>query len=442
MFKLQNSQYLVYSYYSTDVIKALQNTWNDLLLFLKKPKDQKDHVQSLSLKGQRLFSVLAIDILIMILLTLLIGLLEQAGVYSLEDHQLFDLLKLPPLQILLLGVLLLPFIEELIFRLYLRLPQNIPLQSFIIIASFTGQKNKEKLKAYIEQRWRTYYKIIFYLAAFIFALVHISNFEYSITLLAFTPLLVAPQFAVGLFTGYLRVKYGFIWGFYLHALHNLIAFGVTLLFMGEPVEKLAIENEQYSLKIEEVIRAETATLMFSSDAVRVEGVTFKTLLAKLMNKEEKLISVHGDEPSQQINLTFEAYADSLNANQVVLDQLQDAYNFTITKKPVLKGIWMLQIADTTRLMSHKSDSANSSKIDISAKNISMTNADTKQLVETLNANYDEYLSTSVTLSDKFDFEISRVAFDTLMNSLQNKYGLMLTKDTMQIEQVDVYFEDQ
>ena len=273
-------------------------------------------------------------------------------------------------------------------------------------------------------------------------MVHITNFEHSAALLVFTPLLVAPQFIVGLFIGYLRVKYGFIWGFYLHALHNLILFGSILPFIGEPVEKLAIENEQYSLKIEEVIRAETATLMFSSDAVRVEGVTFKTLLAKLMNKEEKLISFHGDEPSQQINLTFEAYADSLNANQVVMDQLQDAYNFTITKKPVLKGIWMLQIADTTRLMSHKSDSANSSKIDISAKNISMTNADTKQLVETLNVNYDEYLSTSVTLSDKFDFEISRVAFGTLINSLQSDYGLMLTKDTVQIEQVDVYFEDQ
>ena len=441
MFKLQNSQYLVYSYYSTDVIKALQDTWNDLLLFLKKPKDQRDPVQSLSLKSQRLFSVLAIDIPIMILLTLLIGLVEQTEVYSLENHQLLDALSLPPLQILFLFVLLIPFFEELIFRLYLRLPQNIPLQSLIVIASFTGQKNKEKLKTFIEQRWRTYYKIIFYLAAFIFALVHISNFEYSITLLAFTPLLVVPQFAVGLFTGYLRVKYGFIWGFYLHALHNLIAFGVTLLFMGEPVEKLVIENEQYSLKIEEVIRAETARLMFSSDAVRVEGVTFKTLLAKLMNKEEKLISVHGDEPSQQINLTFEAYADSLNANQVVLDQLQDAYNFTITKKPVLKEVWMLQIADTTRLMSHKSDSVNS-KIDISAKNINMTNADVSQFIETLNANYDAYLSTSVTLSDKFDFEISRVAFDTLINSLRSDYGLMLTKDTMQIEQVDVVFEDQ
>ena len=442
MFKLQNSQYLVYSYYSTDVIKALQDTWNDLLLFLKKPKDQRDPVQSLSLKSQRLFSVLTIDIPIMILLTLLIGLLERAGVYSLEGHQLLDALSMPPLQILFLFVLLIPFIEELIFRLYLRLPQNIPLQSLIVIASFTGQKNKEKLKTFIKQRWRTYYKIIFYAAAFIFALVHITNFEHSAALLVFTPLLVAPQFIVGLFIGYLRVKYGFIWGFYLHALHNLILFGSILPFIGEPVEKLAIENEQYSLKIEEVIRAETATLMFSSDAVRVEGVTFKTLLAKLMNKEEKLISVHDDEPSQRINLTFEAYADSLNANQVVLDQLQDAYNFTITKKLALKEIWMLQIADTTRLMSHKSDSANSSKIDISAKNISMTNVDIKQLIEALNENYDEYLSTSVKLSDKFDFEISRVAFDTLINSLQNKYGLLLAKDTMQIEQVDVYFEDQ
>lgn len=146
MFKLQNSQYLVHSYYSTDVIKALQDTWNDLLLFLKKPKDQKDPVQSLSLKSQRLFSILAIDLPIMILLILLIGLVEQTGVYSLENHQLLDALSLPPLQILFLFVLLIPFIEELIFRLYLRLPQNILLQSFITIASFTRQENKENLK--------------------------------------------------------------------------------------------------------------------------------------------------------------------------------------------------------------------------------------------------------------------------------------------------------
>ncbi len=137
---------------------------------------------------------------------------------------------------LLLGILVVPFIEEIIFRLPLRYERNYIFQ---LIDFISGNR--------VQKVWKKHYVFFFYAFAITFGLLHITNYENTELLFYFiAPFLVLTQFVTGLFIGYLRLKAGFFWGFLFHAFFNGIAFLVGILFYHN------VETISYSdTKIEE-----------------------------------------------------------------------------------------------------------------------------------------------------------------------------------------------
>lgn len=66
-------------------------------------------------------------------------------------------------------------------------------------------------------------KCIFYIAAVLFGLVHISNFSpFYPNLFLIYPVFVLPQLIMGFGFGYVRIKYGFFYGFIIHFMVNLM----------------------------------------------------------------------------------------------------------------------------------------------------------------------------------------------------------------------------
>lgn len=150
---------------------------------------------------------------------------------------------------LLYIVLLGPFLEEVIFRLPLKLEKiAIGISAGIIcyrllaghILMFDFSEPHCYLKivlalasivliaGFLPDSWlfytKKYYAIYFYLIAIIFALVHLDNFEsYQSSVIIFYPLFTLPQFVMALFIGYSRMELGFFYGVALHALINLTA---------------------------------------------------------------------------------------------------------------------------------------------------------------------------------------------------------------------------
>lgn len=146
-----------------------------------------------------------------------------------------------------------PFIEETLFRLPLNLKRTSMSLSVALIAyCLTGKPfsfDPHEMYSYVrigialsafvlillffpvvwlEEIREKYFKLLFYISAVLFALVHISNFApYNSKILFFYPLYTLPQFFMGLIIGYIRVKEGFFYGWALHALINLPA---ALLF--------------------------------------------------------------------------------------------------------------------------------------------------------------------------------------------------------------------
>jgi hypothetical protein len=150
---------------------------------------------------------------------------------------------------LLYVILLGPFFEELIFRLPLSLEKRsigvcFAVTSYWLLINhriyeveydnpYWYLKLSIALSVFIltvkffPNSWLTTIKINFlqhtiYFTSSVFALLHITNFApYNAHVIFFYPVFVLPQFLMGLFLGYARIKYGFLYGVALHGLINL-----------------------------------------------------------------------------------------------------------------------------------------------------------------------------------------------------------------------------
>ncbi|WP_207436016.1 CPBP family intramembrane glutamic endopeptidase [Sabulibacter ruber] len=202
------------------MLKALRETGGDLLGFLRNPREEPSPVQTGSLKAKRLFSLLAIDYGAMFLVQSLKELAQWLGLVAYEDHNLDDTLKEWSAGAVILSLMVvMPFIEELIFRLGLRFERNALVQFALLLSKAAGKLGRAKTEVFLREGWRRFYPLVFYLLAALFALVHISRYEGEEGL---WPILVLPQFISGLLMGYLRVRHGFNMGFLLHAIRNAI----------------------------------------------------------------------------------------------------------------------------------------------------------------------------------------------------------------------------
>jgi len=71
----------------------------------------------------------------------------------------------------------------------------------------------------------------------LFAFIHLFNYTDAKHLYLWAPLLTMAQFVTGLIIGYLRVRFGFLWGWSYHAVYNLVFFSLSLVSVeGQPVQ--------------------------------------------------------------------------------------------------------------------------------------------------------------------------------------------------------------
>lgn len=134
---------------------------------------------------------------------------------------------------LLWMVLFVPYIEELIFRHFLR---------------YQGFKARVISRA----KWNRIFPALVYMSSLLFGLLHAFNYENTgIWYFLLTPFVVLSQLIGGLIIAFVRVRLNFYWGFMMHAFWNFI-FALLLplgyAFFTQPhIEK----SPNYSITIEE-----------------------------------------------------------------------------------------------------------------------------------------------------------------------------------------------
>jgi len=186
----------------------LKNIFLDLIKFIKHPKDEQlNYTKSLILK------TIGIILIIEILFTFLIIVPLNYGINSVLN------IKTPRFEyrytlLFALGmyVLIIPLLEEIFFRLFLR---------------YNGL-NKLIFK---KEKWEKLFPFFVYLSAIFFGLMHITNYTYeNINLILFAPIIIASQLIGGFIIAYIRVKFNFGWGVIYHWTWNFIfAFAFPLL---------------------------------------------------------------------------------------------------------------------------------------------------------------------------------------------------------------------
>jgi membrane protease YdiL (CAAX protease family) len=180
----------------------MKETFRNLITYLKNPVLEKDTNTNLSYRFNIFLQILVISLLTGIVISPIFALFEALQWVNMDNHKVaaqFENMGI--LQIFLLGAMLMPVLEETIFR--------GPITAF------------KKPKSF---------KIAFYTFALLFGFIHISNFEITTSVLLLSPLLVLPQILLGSYFGYIRVRLGLHWSMLLHGCYNGTLILISHLF--------------------------------------------------------------------------------------------------------------------------------------------------------------------------------------------------------------------
>jgi membrane protease YdiL (CAAX protease family) len=182
----------------------------EVIEFTKNPVYQEDKNSNLKYRLFVFFQLLVWAMVLSFFFGILIGSIESVWNLDLGKHAIDEFMAMySPFVLFGAAVLLAPVLEELFFR--------------------------GPLVFFKESR---HFKYIYYTSILMFGFYHITNFELTKTTLLIAPLLVAPQLSVGVFLGYIRVRFGLLWAMALHAGYNLIFIGpvVVLQLLNIPLE--------------------------------------------------------------------------------------------------------------------------------------------------------------------------------------------------------------
>jgi membrane protease YdiL (CAAX protease family) len=438
---------------TTGMFNSMKVIFLDFISFLKNPVEQADPVQTRSEKAKKLFTLLLMDIPVMGVLIGVLSGMEALGLFDLDTTKFNMLfLTIPVWPLILILVILIPFFEELIFRLYLRYKYNYLLRFFVFLSSILGFQNHKKFETHVNQFWIRRYKTIFYFSAILFGFVHLANYGYTTMILIFSPLIVAPQFVAGLFLGYLRVRHGLISGFLLHAMHNAIIFCIPLLFMAGSLKNLTAETDAYTFEINGSTNLSDAGLFqYYADSVIISNSSIKSILIELFDKDELFIFKGSNEPfmNASINLKIKnkQLSDTLHRKDInyqmhrknILNELSKSYGFKIVNEYKNQDVWELCLVDSGLLAKFVTDSIKSNRIDAFAGEISSSNTSLWQLSKALSKACNKHIVNKTGTKKKYALKLQTNDFEALQKQLSTEYGLSLKQATKEIDFTTIEF---
>lgn len=182
----------------------MKKTFEEIFTYIKHPTLITDENTNINYRISKFLKVLLICIITAFIFISITAIFEELGFIKENLHK-FEKIK-ANLSFFLLAVVFAPLIEELIFR--------APLVLF-----------NEK-----------YFKYGYYSLALVFGYIHIFNYEINTNVILFSPLLIAPQIFMGLYFGFIRVKFGLTWSVLMHSLYNLIL--ITPYFIAITYDKV------------------------------------------------------------------------------------------------------------------------------------------------------------------------------------------------------------
>ena len=349
------------------------------------------------------------------------------------------------------SVVLLFFAGTLLFKkLHLSLALSIPLfvvfTAFLIFYIFNRRmaENRDKFLS-------SNYPYFFYSLTILFALIHISNFSYSASHLLFAPIIVLPQFVASFLFGFIRIKQGFIWGFFLHALHNAIFLVPVLLFPAINNPKLIekIDKDDYTFEVYEGFRFNNPEFAKSEPVSAPRKITpneivmygtFKNVVSTLTQTNKKYIWFKNSILSEkEISLYFKNDSAKIESayfgSRLAFENLLKSYNLETKNEKRNLTVWNLSVKNEQLFATHFSDSVNSiSKSNIrgffgARDTLKLNDINSESLAKTLRIAFDTEIKNDIDKNTLFSIKIPNNDFYNLKKFLESNYGLTIEKKT-------------
>jgi hypothetical protein len=220
------------------------------VLFLKHP-DQEPESLTKSQKFSNIFKLLCWSYFLVFIIGTGINALLRMINYTGTNRVGTVSISYDQLTIIILASIVIPLIEEIMFRLPLRFrPINLALATFFFVRSlytifsvsivknpidnliigliisfiwsglvfyiFRYVIDQHKAQMFYKKR----FKSLFYFSVILFGALHIFNYSDWKSLLFLAPIIVLPQIIIGFALGFIRIKYGFWYGFITHGVYN------------------------------------------------------------------------------------------------------------------------------------------------------------------------------------------------------------------------------
>lgn len=199
------------------------------LFFSKKPNDEK-----LNYNTKQKIKFLLILLLVELIFTLLVVFPLDFVTNNLTTvkSDKFDY-RDTFIELLILGVFVVPFFEELFFRYILR---------------YQGLKTK-----FINRKtWDKIFPFLVYLSSIGFGFIHLSNYINEDKLfLLLSPLIILSQLVGGLIIVFIRVRINFIWGLFYHWIWNLLFVIIFPIIESELTKPYQENTTTYNITISE-----------------------------------------------------------------------------------------------------------------------------------------------------------------------------------------------
>ncbi|WP_230657115.1 CPBP family intramembrane glutamic endopeptidase [Psychrobacter sp. I-STPA10] len=196
----------------------IREVLTDLFQFVKHPDD---HQLNLPFKGKlQYFLITFIFNVIFLTLAVVPFLLLIDYLMPLRDNSLKEYSTI--LHFLSFYVVFIPLFEETVFRFFLRYRK---FYRFFIS----------------RQKWDKIFPFLVYFSVLILSVIHtVVHYNNSIWFYIITPIIVFPQFVMGLATTFIRVRFKFLWGIAYHTCWNLLIsiIPVIAIMMGKDYVKL------------------------------------------------------------------------------------------------------------------------------------------------------------------------------------------------------------
>ena len=222
----------------------------DFLSFLTAPRPDRSDRKHISI-----VNMVSLFALIFISNIVLLGMIVQVLGIEQLDHKLDDvLLEKGQFFIIMAAVVGAPLMEEFLFRYPLRYHKatffllsmsviyimiesfnlNIHVMLNLIIVLFATGLLTLVVMDRAQEWWKKVYvrqfPFIFYYIVALFAFLHIYNFDVNTINWYYAPLMVVPQFILGIYLGYVRLRNNIWSSILIHAINNIIPMILFLTF--------------------------------------------------------------------------------------------------------------------------------------------------------------------------------------------------------------------